>query len=293
MDKRPTLLADNLKFPEGPRWHDGKLWFSDYATNQFLSVDLNGRLQPIAHLPDLPTAHDWTADGRIRIVSANDRRLLTLEDGDLVEVADMSHLVQYACGEMVIDQHGRAYVGNIGFDFGTPPPAPNPGSILLVTPDGRAQIVAEGLGFPNGMVITPDGRTLIVAESHNARLTAFTIEADGTLSNRRAWAQFDNTLSYEDGRFTPDGIVLDAEGAVWVAALDSVLRIEEGGRILDRIPMDSHPLACMLGGPDRRTLFILTTTALDPTDPAANGCIESIEVETPGAGLPYTKTLIQ
>lgn len=292
MDKRPTLLVDNLKFPEGPRWHDNKLWFSDYATNQLLNVDLDGNVQTTAELPDLPTAHDWTADGRVRIVSANNRRLLTLENGELVEVADMSHLVQYACGEMVIDQHGRAYVGNIGFDFGTRPPAPNPGSILLVTSDGRAQIVAEGLGFPNGMVITPDGQTLIVAESHNARLSAFTIEADGTLGNRRAWAQFDDTLGYEDGRFTPDGIVLDAEGAVWVAALDSVLRIEEGGRILDRIPLDSHPLACMLGGPDRRTLFILSTTALDPTDPTANGRIETIEVTIPGAGLPYTKTLI-
>jgi sugar lactone lactonase YvrE len=258
-----------------------------------MSVDLDGNLQMVVELPDLPTAHDWTADGRMLIVSANARRLLSLENGELVTAADMSGLVSHACGELVIDKHGRAYVGNIGFDFGTEPAVPNPGSILLVMPGGKAQIVAEGLGFPNGMVITPDGRTLIVAESYNARLTAFAIEADGTLSHSRPWAQFDESLPFEDGRFTPDGICLDAEGAVWVASPGEVVRIHEGAQIANRVPIDGFPLACMLGGPERRTLFILITSTQNPMDGNVSGRIETIKVDVPGAGLPYTKPLIQ
>jgi sugar lactone lactonase YvrE len=283
---KTTVLVDNLKFPEGPRWHEGKLWFSDYSTNQIMNVNLNGNVQTVVEVPDLPTAHDWAPDGRMLIVSANARRLLSLEDGELAEVADMSELVSYACGELVIDRRGRAYVGNIGYDFDTPPATPNPGSILLVTPEGNAQIVAEGLGFPNGMVITPDGHTLIVAESHAARLTAFDIEPNGLLMHRRAWAQFDDSISFEDGRFTPDGMCLDAEGAVWIACLGEVLRVREGAQVVDRIPVDNFALACMLGGPERRTLFILTTTVLNPADSNASGRIETVQVDVPGAGLP-------
>lgn len=283
---KTTILVDDLRFPEGPRWHEGKLWFSDYSTQRIMNVDLNGNAQTVVTLPDLPTAHDWTPDGRLFIVSATARLLLSLEDGELVEVADMSELVPYACGELVVDRHGRAYVGNIGFEFGTPPAVPNPGSILLVTPEGNAQIVAGELGFPNGMVITPDGQTLIVAESYNARLTAFNIEPDGSLSHRRVWAQFDDSVTFEEGRFTPDGMCLDTEGAVWVATPGEVLRVQEGVRVVDRIPVDNFPLACMLGGPERRTLFILTTTVLNPTDNNARGRIETIQVAVPGAGLP-------
>jgi sugar lactone lactonase YvrE len=286
MDRKTTVLIDGLKFPEGPRWHEGKLWFSDYSTNQILNVDLNGNLKTVVELPDLPTAHDWTPNGRILIVSANARRLLSLEGGELGEVADMSELVPYACGELVIDRNGRAYVGNIGFDFGTEPAVPNPGSILLVTPEGKAQIVAEGLGFPNGMAITPDGQTLIVAESYGACLTAFNIEADGSLAHRQAWAQFDDTLSFEEGRFTPDGICLDAEGAVWVASPGEVLRVHEGAQVVNRVPVDGFPLACMLGGPGRRTLFILITSNRNPMDSNVTGRIETVQVDVPGAGLP-------
>jgi sugar lactone lactonase YvrE len=283
---KTTVLVDNLRFPEGPRWHEGKLWFSDYSTNQIMNVDLDGKLQTMVELPDLPTAHDWTPDGRMLIVSANARELLSVEDGELVTAADMSGLVAYACGELVIDQHGRAYVGNIGFDFGSEPAVPNPGSILLVTPEGKAQIVSEGLGFPNGMVITPDGKTLIVAESYGACLTAFDIEPDGLLSHRRAWAQFDTSLSFEEGRFTPDGICLDAESAVWVASPGEVLRVHEGAQVVDRVPVHGFPLACMLGGPERRTLFILITSSQNPMESDVKGRIETIEVDVPGAGLP-------
>lgn len=286
MELKTTVLVDNLKFPEGPRWHEGKLWFSDYATQRVMNVDLNGKVQTVVELPDLPTAHDWTPDGRLLIVSATARQLLSLEGGELIEVADLSELVAYPCGELVVDGQGRAYVGNIGFDFGTPPPMPNPGSIWLVTAEGKARMVAEGLGFPNGMVITPDGQTLIVAESYGACLTAYNIEPDGSLSHRRAWAQFDDSVTFEEGRFTPDGMCLDAEGAVWVAALKEVLRIQEGAQVVDRVPVDNFALACMLGGPERRTLFILTTEVLNPADDKARGRIETVQVDVPGAGWP-------
>jgi sugar lactone lactonase YvrE len=196
----------------------------------------------------------------------------------------MSNHVTHACGELVVDRQGRAYVGNLGFEFGTEPPIPDPGSLLLVTPEGEARIVAEGLGFPNGMAITPDGQTLIVAESYNARLTAFDIEPAGSLSNRRAWAQFDESLSFEQGRFTPDGICLDVDGAVWVAALKEVLRVREGGEVTHRIALNSFALACMLGGSDGRTLFILTTEVLNPTDDNAKGRIEFVRVDVPDGG---------
>lgn len=284
---KTTVLVDGLKFPESPRWRGGKLWFCDYGMRRVMNVDLGGHLETVAQLQDLPTALDWTPEGHLLLVSANQRRLLRLEDGGLVEVADMSGLVPYPCGELVVDAQGRAYLGNIGLEFGSTPPVPNPGSILLVTPEGDARMVAQGLAFPNGMAITPDQQTLIVAESHGARLSAFGIEQDGSLSQHPAWAQFDETLSFEQGRFTPDGLCLDAEGAVWVAALREVLRLREGGEVTHRISLDSYALACMLGGPERRTLFIATTNVLNPADPQALGRIQTLQVGVPGAGLPW------
>jgi sugar lactone lactonase YvrE len=286
MDKQTTVLIDNLRFPESPRWHDGKLWFCDYATCRVMHVDLDGRVQTVVELPDLPTALDWTPDGRLLVVSATARRLLQLADEGVIEVANLSGLVPYACGELIVDKQGRAYVGNIGYDFGTPPPVHVPGSIVLVTPDGPARIVAEGLAFPNGMVITSDGQTLIVAESHGACLTTFHIAPDGSLGDRRAWAQFDASLSFEQGRFTPDGLCLDADGAVWVACLGEVLRVRQGAQVVGRIPVDTFALACMLGGRERRAMFILTTNVLNPADSNAKGRIEIVEVDVPGAGLP-------
>lgn len=286
MKHKLTLLRDDLRFPESPRWHAGRLWFADYATRQIKSVDFDGNVQVVYEAEDLPTALAWTPAGHMLIVAANQRRLLRLEDGIPVTIADLSGLVAHACGELVVDQHGRAYVGNLGFDFGSEPPDPAPGSILLVTPDGQARIVATGLAFPNGMAITPDGHTLLVAESYAARLSAFDIAADGSLGPRRTWAQFDDTLDFAAGRFTPDGLCLDSTGAVWVAALQEVLRIQEGGAVTERIALDAFALACMLGGPERRTLFVLTTSALNPTDPAAHGHIAYSEVAYPGVGWP-------
>lgn len=289
-ETRTTLLVDNLRFPEGPRWQEGKLWCCDFFTQRVVSVDPKGNVVTIAELQDVPTSIGWTREGQLLVVSAFDRRLLRLEDAGLVEVADLSDLVSSPLNDMVVDVQGRAYIGNMGYNFGDPQAMPRPGSILLVTPEGSARVAAEGLAFPNGMVITPDGKTLIVAESHAARLTAFSIEPDGSLLSRRVWAQFEDWGDYgeHEGQLTPDGMCLDAEGAVWVASPNTreVIRISEGAEITQRIRLDSIPLACMFGGLDRRTLFITSTESLNPGDSEARGRIETIQVDVPGAGLP-------
>ncbi|MHB1133121.1 MAG: SMP-30/gluconolactonase/LRE family protein [Chloroflexota bacterium] len=290
METRTKVLVGDLMFPESPRWHEGRLWFSDLSTGQVMNVDLDGDVQTVVEVPATPSGLGWTPAGQLLIVSANDRRLLRLEDDGLAVVADLSGLVSYPNNDMVVDGQGRAYIGNMGFDFGAAEAAPQPGPLLLVTAEGSARVVAEGLAFPNGLVITPDGHTLIIAESHAARLTAFDIAADGSLSHRRVWAQFDDRGDFgaAEGQITPDGICLDAEGAVWVASPNTaeVLRVREGAEITHRIPLERVPLACMLGGPERRTLFIPTTASLDPSDDSAGGRIETIEVAVAGAGLP-------
>ena len=290
MEIKTTVLVDNLRFPEGPRWRDGKLWCCDFFTQRIVRVDLHGNVETVVELPDTPTSLDWTPAGQLLVVSAVARRLLRLEKDGLVEIADLSDLVAYPCNDMVVDGHGRAYVGNMGFDFGHPDATPTPGTILLVTPEGSVRVVADGLAFPNGMVITPDGQTLIVAESHAARLTAFAIEPDGSLAHRRVWAQFEDRGDYgaSEGQITPDGMCLDADGAVWVASPNTraVLRIHEGAAITAHISLATIPLACMLGCSERRSLFITTTESLDPSDSNAIGRIEIIQVDVPGAGRP-------
>ena len=181
-----------------------------------------------------------------------DRRLLSLDPTGLAVVADLSALAPFHCNDMVVDRHGRAYVGNFGFDLPAKA-AFKPTVLILVTPEGRTCVVAEGLAFPNGSAITPDGRTLIVGETFAGRLTAFTIGSDGSRSDRRDWAKLDGAI--------PDGVCLDAEGALWVASPRSrkVLRVREGGEVTHRIRTENQAVACMLGGPDRRTLFILSS----------------------------------
>ena len=239
MDMKTTVLVDTVRFPECPRWHEGKLWFSDFFARRVMSVDLGGNVQVVAELQDMPGGLCWTREGRLLVVSAFARRLLRLEEGGLVEVADLSAVVNAPNNDLVVDGQGRAYIGNMGYVFGRG--APRAGPIVLVTPQSSARVVAEELAFPNGMVITPDGQTLIVAESHAARLTAFDIEPDGSLAHRRAWAQFEDFGNYGDtpGQITPDGICLDAEGAVWIASPNTreVLRVQEGARITDRLPV--------------------------------------------------------
>lgn len=283
METKTTVLVENLKYPESPRWHRDALWCCDFFTGRVVRVDLHGNLESVVELPNMATAVGWTPQGTMLLVSASDRRLLARKDHELVTVADMAQLVRYPLNDMVVDGEGRVYIGSLGYDFGNPEATPQPAPLLLVSPDGDARIVADGLAFPNGMAITPDGRSLLVAESHAARLTAFTIEGDGSLVDRRVWAQFEDRSG-----ITPDGISLDSTGAIWLASPNTreVLRVHEGGEITHRVGLATIPLACMLGGPERRMLFITTVGSFDPTAADAIGRIETLQVDVAGAGLP-------
>jgi sugar lactone lactonase YvrE len=243
-------LMTGIAFGESPRWHDDRLWFSDWGTQEIIAVDLEGESEVIVRVASFPFCIDFLPDGRLLIVSASDRLLLRREpDGPLVTHADLSTLSEHPWNDIVVDARGNAYIGNIGFDF--PEAQFAPGTLALVTPDGSARQVADGVAFPNGIVVTPDNSTLIVAESYANRLTAFDITADGSLSNRRMWAEL--------GGGVPDGICLDAEGAVWYGDVPNkrCVRVREGGEVLQTIALDRGCFACMLGGPDDKTLFMV------------------------------------
>jgi len=281
MTLKTKVLLEGLAFGESPRWHGGKLWFSDMHAHQVMTVDLKGKTEVIAEVPGQPSGLGWLPDGRLLVVSMTDKRLLRLDHDGLTEVADLSKLASGYCNDMVVDKHGRAYIGHFGYDLYVKTPSPALADVILVTPDGNSRVVANNMNFPNGTVITPDGRTLIVAESFGSLLTAFDIETNGSLTGRRVWAKLDSV---------PDGICLDAEGCTWVAVMPGreVIRISEGGEVKQRIQFTDQPFACMLGGPDRRTLFILTATTTDPDEARAkaSGRIETVRVKIPGAGLP-------
>ena len=281
-----TILLDGLGIPESPRWHEGRLWFCNWIGRQVMAVDMDGKAEVV--LTRAPDSHpmgysiDWLPDGRL--LTTGDKVLRQEPDGSMAV-----HAGQPA-NEIVVDARGNAYINGADFeDFvaaGTPP---KPGYIKLVTPDGHLRQVAGDIQFPNGMVIAPDGRTLIISESMAGRLTAFGIDGDGGLSGRRVFAE----------GLGPDGICLDAEGAVWVSTGgSSVVRVAEGGKIAQRVELeeDRAPFALMLGGPDRRTLFICTADWRTADGVAANlgrlasgprtGEILALPVEVPGAGRP-------
>ena len=280
-NKKPVVLLDGLTFPEGPRWHDGRLWFSDFYAHEVIAVDLHGNREHIIEVPGQPSGLGWTPNGQLLVVSMTDRRLLRLGPDGLSEVANLSDFANYHCNDMVVDDDGRAYVGNFGFNShaGDPFRAAN---LIRVDPDGTVSVAATNLAFPNGSVITPDGQTIIVGETRGNILTAWDRAPDGSLSNRRIWAHL-------DGGF-PDGICLDANGAVWVAdpRNKETIRVLEGGEITDRISTGNRgSFACMLGGPERRTLFICTCLQSGPgTAELRSGRIETLEVSVPGAGWP-------
>lgn len=281
MDAKTSVLLEDLCFPEGPRWRDDRLWFSDMHARAVMTVDLAGGSDKRLDVPGSPSGLGWLPDGRLLVVSMTDRRLLRLEPEGLVLHADLSQLASHDCNDMVTDAKGRSYVGNFGFDLHTNAPR-KPAELVLVDAGGRARVVARDLLFPNGTVITQDGGTLIVGESFGARLTAFDVGEDGSLENRRVFAQLE--------RAVPDGICLDAEGAVWVASPlgNEVLRVLEGGDVSHRVSCSSNTVACMLGGPERRHLFVCTSSTLEPEACRVQrpGRIEVCEVDTPGAGLP-------
>jgi sugar lactone lactonase YvrE len=283
---KPSVLLDGLVFPEGPRWHDGKLWFSDIHGFKVMAVDPDGRSEVIASVPQRPSGLGFLPDDRLLVVSVLDGLVLRLDSDSLETHADLNVLDGVLPNDMIVDERGRAYVGDVAFEISAGPP--QPGNVILVTSDGTARIVAEGLNYPNGMVIAPAGDTLIVAETMGRRLTAFDIAADGSLSGRRTFADL---ATGAIGGAHPDGICLDAAGAVWVASppTSEFVRVKEGGEVTHRIPVPTRwAVACTLGGDDRRTLFLCTaeTTLQDLGRGKSVGWIETVRVEVPGAGLP-------
>ncbi len=277
-------LVEGIAFAEGPRWRGDKLWFSDMYADRVMTVDMKGNLTEIVKVPTRPSGLGFDTKGRLLIVSMLDKKLLRLEkDGSLSTVADLSSMAGGELNDMLVDTKGRAYVGNLGYDIHGGAPQKDADLILVDTNTGKARIVAKGLTIPNGAVITPDGKTYIVAESRAFRISAFDIAPDGSLSNRRVFADF------KDG--IPDGICLDAEGAIWAAVptKKEYVRVFEGTRIVDRIKIDDkNPIACMLGGPDRKTFFMLLSISLDGKQGPGHtkGWIETTTVAVPGAGQP-------
>jgi len=276
------VLMTGIAFGESPRWHDDRLWFCDWGAQELIAVDLEGRSEVIARVPSFPFCIDWLRDGRLLVVSAAERRLLRREpDGSMVMHTDLSRLSRHPWNDIVVDGRGNAYVGDIGFDF--PGGEFAPGLLALVTPDGSARQVADGVAFPNGLVVTPDNSTLILAESYANRLTAFDIDADGSLSNRRLWAGLD--------RGVPDGICIDAENAIWYGDVPNMrcVRVREGGEVLQTIELDRGCFACMLGGADRKTLFMVAREWRGPASMAKQertGQVLTAKVSTAGAGWP-------
>lgn len=244
-------LVEGLSFSEGPRWHAGRLYYSDFYRHVVEAVDLNGQVETIAEVATQPSGLGWLPDGRLLIVSMLDRKLLRQEaDGSLVEHADLSGVATFHCNDMVVDQVGRAYVGNFGYNIEDQSAKRVWSKLSLVQPDGSVSVVAEDVKFPNGCVITPDQKTLIVAETWGRCLTAFDIDDAGHLSGRRQWANVDPHF--------PDGICLDTEGGVWVAdpAQGKVLRVLEGGEISEELTVGAGAFAVKLGGNDGRRLFV-------------------------------------
>jgi sugar lactone lactonase YvrE len=280
----PSILMSGLAFPESPRWLDDRLWLADWGAQEVIAVDLAGKSEVIVHVPfpSFPMCIDRLPDGRLLIVSASDGRLQRREsDATLVTHGDLSSLSRYPWNDIVVDGRGNAYVNNVGFDF--PGGDFAPGIVAVVTPDGYAREVADGVAFPNGMLVTPDNATLIVAESYGNCLTAFDIGADGSLSNRRLWADLQGGV--------PDGICLDADNAVWYADVPNqrCVRVREGGEVLETIEVDRGCFACMLGGPDGRTLFVTANQwrgTEDMSDGSRNGQVLTARAPAPGAGWP-------
>lgn len=270
MSETQVLLA-GLGLGESPRWHCGRLWFCNWGLQQVIAVDLAGNSEVIVQVPTtLPFCIDWLPDGRLLVVSGQERLLLRLEnDGSLVTHVDLSSLTEQPLNEIVVDGRGNIYVNG------------GPGIIILITPDGSSRQVVNGIAFPNGMAITPDNSTLIIAESFGKKLTAFDIASDGNLENRRLWADL--------GMGVPDGICLDAENAVWYADVPNkrCVRVAEGGHALQTIPVDRGCFSCALGSLDRKTLFIVASEWHGferMFDGIGTGQLLAAEVSVSGAG---------
>jgi sugar lactone lactonase YvrE len=269
------ILLTGLAMGESPRWHDGRLWFSDWGGQEIIAVDFDGNSEVMVRGQfGLPFCIDWLPDDRLLIVSGRENLLLRREaDGSLVTHSNLSNLSNKGWNEIVVDGRGNTYVNG------------GPGIIALVTPDCVVRQVADGIAFPNGMAVTPDNKTLIIAESHGKRLTAFDVADDGGLSNGRVWAEL--------GDGVPDGICLDAENAVWYADVPNkrCVRVSEGGEVRQTVNLDRGCFACMLGGRDKKTLFMIATEwrgmdKIPEVAQARTGQVLTIAAPAPHAGWP-------
>jgi sugar lactone lactonase YvrE len=278
------ILMTGLAFGESPRWHEGRLWFSNWGAQEVVAVDADGNSEVVVRVPTtIPFSIDWLPGGPMLIISGPEGLLLRMEpDGSLVTHADLTDLSTKGWNEIVIDGRGNAYINGGGFDLRAGEEFA-PGIVALLTPDGSARQVADGIAFPNGMAVTPDNSTLIVAESYAKRLTAFDIAGDGSLSNRSVWADL--------GDGVPDGICIDADGAVWYADVPNkrCVHVHEGGEVLQKIELDRGCFACMLGGADEKTLFMVAAEWHGPakmTDAPRTGQVLTASAAAPRAGWP-------
>lgn len=275
-----TVLMDGVVFGESPRWHDGRLWFSDWGAHQVLALDPGTRQHEVmATVDSFPMCIDFLPDGRLLVVDSARSRLLRREtDGSLVTHAELGSISDKPWNDVVVDVHGNAYVNNIGFAF--PEEEPAPGLVAMVTPEGETRRVADGLAFPNGMAITVDDSTLIVAESYGRRLTAYAIAADGGLGDRRVWAD-----TPEDH---PDGICVDAHGAVWYADVGNrrCVRVREGGEVLATVDLDRGAFSCTVSRDDRPVLYVVGQEWGGPPQDGATGQVFAFPAPAPGAGRP-------
>ncbi len=282
-------VISGLGLLESPRWNNGRLWVSDWTAGLIRAIDVTGAFDVVLEHRSLPMCFDFLPQlppNRGLVLTSSSALLRLSGDGALMRYADLSALSPYGCNDIVIDGRGNAYVNNVNFDFAAGPPAATraPGFVALATPDGRARVVADDLAFPNGMAVTADNATLIVAESYRHRLTAFDIGADGSLSNRRVWADV--------GDHSPDGICLDADGAAWYADVGDrcCVRVRQGGEVADRVQLDRGAFACMLGGDEGSTLFVVAAhwpgpqRLMDYTE--WDGMVVSVPAPAPGAGWP-------
>jgi sugar lactone lactonase YvrE len=275
----PEVLMEGIVFGESPRWHEGRVWFSDWGAHQVIALDPGGGHEVVATVPSFPMCIDFLPDGRLLVVDSPRRRLLRREpDGSLVQHADLSEVSEKPWNDVVADDRGNAYVNTIGFDF--PGGEFAPGLVVLVTPDGNVRPVADDLAFPNGMAISPDGGTLIVAESYGNRLTAYDISRGGELANRRVWADTPGDH--------PDGICMDADGAVWYADVGNryCVRVREGGEVLATIGLDRGAFACALSREENPRLFVVGQIFGGPESPQPSGQLVAYPAPVPGAGRP-------
>ena len=307
--KELKKLTGGLYFGEGPRWHENKLWFSDFYSHKVMTLDENNSLETVCEVPNQPSGLGWLPNGDLLIVSMLDRKILRFSEGSISVHADLSEYVAHKCNDMFVGRDGTAYVGNFG--MGDAGESLNSTHLMIVKSDGTVLKGPDNLLFPNGTVITEDGKNLIIAETLGAKLTSFDIEDNGELTNRKLWARTSPLFSlliikflssmgfdlskvdfskYSKNLHVPDGICLDEKNGIWIASptTKAVVRIEKGGNITDTINTPKGAFACMLGGKERKTLYVIISNSSDPEEAQASpeGEIHSIEVEIPGVGKP-------